>query len=127
MCEKLLPLIPQGKIVVAESGISDHADCKRLAKAGVEAFLVGEALMRHKDVAGATRDAADGNVEAGWRLSGQALSVYGRFQAPVRPYGGTSTRVPTNRNSACCSGPVPSLRKAPTSMCDKRPPEGALG
>ena len=42
--------------MVAESGISDHADCKRLAKAGVEAFLLGEALMRHKDVAGTTRD-----------------------------------------------------------------------
>ena len=55
VCERLLPLIPNGKIVVAESGISDHADCKRLAKAGVEAFLVGEALMRHKDVAAATR------------------------------------------------------------------------
>jgi indole-3-glycerol phosphate synthase len=55
VCERLLPLIPQGKIVVAESGISDHADCKRLAKAGVEAFLVGEALMRHKDVTAATR------------------------------------------------------------------------
>ena len=55
VCERLLPSIPPGKIVVAESGISDHADCKRLAKAGVEAFLVGEALMRHKDVAAATR------------------------------------------------------------------------
>jgi indole-3-glycerol phosphate synthase len=55
VCERLLPLIPQGKIVVAESGISDHADCKRLARAGVEAFLVGEALMRHKDVTAATR------------------------------------------------------------------------
>ena len=55
VCERLLPLIPEGKIVVAESGISDHADCKRLANAGVEAFLVGEALMRHKDVAAATR------------------------------------------------------------------------
>jgi hypothetical protein len=42
-------------------------------------------------------------------------------------YGGTSTNVPINRNRACCSGPAPSLRKAPTSMCDKRPPEGALG
>jgi indole-3-glycerol phosphate synthase len=55
VCERLLPSIPAGKIVVAESGISDHADCKRLAKAGVEAFLVGEALMRHKDVTAATR------------------------------------------------------------------------
>jgi indole-3-glycerol phosphate synthase len=54
-CERLKPHIPGGKIVVAESGISDHADCKRLAKAGIETFLVGEALMRHKDVAAATR------------------------------------------------------------------------
>src|ERR1700739_3897582 len=51
VCERLLPSIPAGKIVVAESGISEHGDCTRLAKAGVEAFLVGEALMRHKDIA----------------------------------------------------------------------------
>ena len=50
-----MPLDPDGQIVVAESGISNHADCQRLAKAGIEAFLVGEALMRHKDVAAATR------------------------------------------------------------------------
>ena len=53
--ERLTPLIPKDKIVVAESGISTHADCRRLAKAGIEAFLVGEALMREKDVAQATR------------------------------------------------------------------------
>ena len=53
--ERLMPLIPKDKIVVAESGISTHADCRRLAKAGIEAFLVGEALMREKDVAQATR------------------------------------------------------------------------
>jgi indole-3-glycerol phosphate synthase len=55
VCERLRPLVPPGKIVVAESGISDHGDCKRLAKAGIETFLVGETLMRHADVAAATR------------------------------------------------------------------------
>ena len=55
VCERLKPHVPAGKIVVAESGISDHADCKRLARAGVETFLVGEALMRQKDLTAATR------------------------------------------------------------------------
>ncbi len=53
--ERLKPRIPAGKIVVAESGVLEHADCKRLAKAGIETFLVGEALMRHKNVTAATR------------------------------------------------------------------------
>jgi len=55
VCERLSRLIPAGKIAVAESGISQHADCRRLAKAGIETFLVGEALMRQADVALATR------------------------------------------------------------------------
>jgi indole-3-glycerol phosphate synthase len=55
VCERLKPLIPSDKIVVAESGIVEHRDCRRLAEAGIEAFLVGEALMRQRDVAAATR------------------------------------------------------------------------
>ena len=55
VCERLAPLVPSDRIVVAESGIGEHRDCRRLSVAGIEAFLVGEALMRQKDVASATR------------------------------------------------------------------------
>jgi indole-3-glycerol phosphate synthase len=55
VCERLRPLVPKDRIVVAESGIAGHGDCRRLAEAGVEAFLVGETLMRQRDVASATR------------------------------------------------------------------------
>ncbi len=55
VCERLAPLVPPDRIVVAESGIGGHGDCRRLAEAGIEAFLVGETLMRQRDVASATR------------------------------------------------------------------------
>jgi indole-3-glycerol phosphate synthase len=42
----LLPRVPAGKIVVAESGIAGRADVDMLRRQGVPAFLVGEALMR---------------------------------------------------------------------------------
>ena len=46
---RLRPMIPEGKIVVAESGIRERADVKRLADAGVDAMLVGEALVTQPD------------------------------------------------------------------------------
>ena len=55
ICERLARRVPAGKIVVAESGIASHADCQRLAQAGIETFLVGEALMRKDNVETATR------------------------------------------------------------------------
>jgi len=50
LCEKLIPLIPNGKIIVAESGINDHETLKELSKMGADAFLVGEHFMRQDDI-----------------------------------------------------------------------------
>lgn len=47
--------MPRDVHVVAESGLSALADLKRLSTAHVTTVLVGESLMRQKDVAAATR------------------------------------------------------------------------
>lgn len=46
LCDKLIPLIPNGKIIVAESGVSDTEVIKRLNSIGADAFLIGEHFMR---------------------------------------------------------------------------------
>jgi indole-3-glycerol phosphate synthase len=52
---ELAPAAPEGALVVAESGFSEHAELERLERAGIDAVLVGEALMRAADIELATR------------------------------------------------------------------------
>jgi indole-3-glycerol phosphate synthase len=60
LCYDLIPLIPNGKIIVAESGIYEHGQLEDLSRAGVDAFLVGESLMRHENVEEALKKLKNG-------------------------------------------------------------------
>jgi len=50
LSEKLIPMIPNGKIIVAESGITNHEQVVELSKIGVDAYLIGEHFMRQNDI-----------------------------------------------------------------------------
>jgi indole-3-glycerol phosphate synthase len=54
--ERLAPLAPPGSVVVAESGIFDAGDVRRLARAGARAVLVGEGLILAADRPAAVRE-----------------------------------------------------------------------
>jgi len=46
----LVKKLPSGKIVVSESGIDSRENIDRLREAGVRTFLIGETLLKSKDV-----------------------------------------------------------------------------
>jgi indole-3-glycerol phosphate synthase len=54
--ERLRPFIPPAATVVAESGIHSRADVERLAALGVQAVLIGEALVTAPDPAAKIRE-----------------------------------------------------------------------
>jgi len=49
--KRLKPLIPAGRLVVSESGIKNRRDMQKLNGWGIDAALVGEALMAAPDIA----------------------------------------------------------------------------
>ncbi len=53
---KLIPLIPNSKIIVAESGIDSKEKIIELSKAGADAFLIGEHFMRKDNIKEALRE-----------------------------------------------------------------------
>ena len=58
--ERLRPMLGDNCIVVAESGVWNGADARRLRDAGADALLVGESLMRAGDVKGAISELLGG-------------------------------------------------------------------
>jgi indole-3-glycerol phosphate synthase len=52
--EQLAALVPKERRLVSESGLAAPDDLVRMHRAGVDCFLIGEALMRQADVAAAT-------------------------------------------------------------------------
>jgi indole-3-glycerol phosphate synthase len=59
----LLADVPAGKTVVAESGFWSRDQLDELERVGVDAVLIGEALMRAQDIEAATRGLAGGGAE----------------------------------------------------------------
>jgi indole-3-glycerol phosphate synthase len=53
---ELLARVPAGTVIVSESGWRTRAELERLQSAGVDAVLVGEALMRSADIESACRE-----------------------------------------------------------------------
>ena len=53
---KLVPLVPNNCILVSESGITEKGDIGALQTTGIQAVLVGSALMRSEDPAKKTKE-----------------------------------------------------------------------
>ena len=62
--ESLAPLIPAGRVIVSESGISTPEDLARLEPFGINAVLVGEALVTAADTAAKVRSLTGAPVPA---------------------------------------------------------------
>ena len=60
LCERLIALIKNARVIVAESGIYEHSQLKELHAQGADAFLIGEHFMRQEDLAKAVKTVKEG-------------------------------------------------------------------
>ncbi len=67
---RLRPRIPSAIVVISESGIESPADVARVCRAGIDAVLVGTALMASPDSAAHLRSLRLAAEQSGVRLSG---------------------------------------------------------
>lgn len=63
-CENLIPKVPAGKVIVAESGLQSHEEIKKLTQLGAHAVLIGETFLKAADVAGKIKEVMEGGPKA---------------------------------------------------------------
>ncbi|MCK5259798.1 MAG: indole-3-glycerol phosphate synthase TrpC [Candidatus Omnitrophica bacterium] len=49
-CKRLIPKVPEGKIIVGESGFKKYSEVKALKNIGAHGVLIGETFMREQDI-----------------------------------------------------------------------------
>ena len=59
---ELAPLLPKDRLIVSESGLAEAADIRSLKSAGIQAVLVGSALMKSDDLAQKTAELVDAGI-----------------------------------------------------------------
>lgn len=57
---RLAGLVPEGRVIVSESGILTNTDMRTVASYGADAVLIGETLMRSGDIAGRMKELRQG-------------------------------------------------------------------
>lgn len=81
--ERIRPMIPESITVIAESGIFTANDVERLAKAKVDAILVGEALVTAPDIAVKVRELSGMSLRAEAETPGVETDAK---QSPITQY-----------------------------------------
>jgi indole-3-glycerol phosphate synthase / phosphoribosylanthranilate isomerase len=104
---RIRPMIPAEISVVAESGIFTKNDVQRLAKANVDAILVGEALVTSEDIAAKVRELAGFSVIVSPSgAGGEAISrtVTGIASSGTAPSSQHLHSLAPTRQARCASG-----------------------